>query len=86
MITRQEAIRRLEAVTKEITALQKALEEPWEQDATTTDTKAFLDKCTGWEDVRDTEEVIADIYAARTTSRVLRQIQSSIAPYRTAYR
>ena len=68
MITRQEAIRRLEAVTKEITALQKALEEPWEQDATTTDTKAFLDKCTGWEDVRDTEEVIADIYAARTTS------------------
>jgi len=68
VITRQEAIRRLEAVTREITALQRALEEEWDQDSAMTDTQAFLDKCTGWEDARGPEEVIADIYAARTTS------------------
>ena len=31
-------------------------------------TQIFLEKCGGWEDTRDTEEIIAEIYASRTMS------------------
>jgi len=31
-------------------------------------TRRFLDKCGGWQDDRSAEEIITDIYNARTTS------------------
>lgn len=31
-------------------------------------TQQFLEKCGGWRDTRSPEEIITDIYAARTTS------------------
>ena len=31
-------------------------------------TDVFLSKCGGWEDTRSPEEIIAEIYASRTTS------------------
>jgi hypothetical protein len=31
-------------------------------------TQIFLEKCGGWEDTRGAEEIIAEIYASRTTS------------------
>lgn len=68
MTTREEAVQRLENVTREIIELKKALEEGWEDEATITPTQAFLKKCEGWEDSRTPEEIIADIYAARTVS------------------
>ncbi len=68
MITREEAIQRLENVTREIIELKKALEGGWEDETTITPTQAFLKKCEGWEDTRTPEEIIADIYAARTVS------------------
>lgn len=69
MITREEAIQRLENVTREIIELKKALEEGWEEEETTINsTQVFLQKCVGWEDTRTPEEIIADIYAARTVS------------------
>jgi len=67
MITREEALRRLDAVANELAALRAALAEGWpemSEDATQT----FLAKCGGWEDARSPEEIIADIYAARTVS------------------
>lgn len=67
MITREEAIKRLENITREITELKKALEEE-SGAAMKNPTQAFLDKCGGWEDARSPEEIVADIYAARTTS------------------
>ena len=33
-----------------------------------TPTQRFLEKCGGWQDTRSPEEIIADIYASRTTS------------------
>ncbi len=33
-----------------------------------TSTQRFLKKCGGWEDTRNTEEIIAEIYTLRTTS------------------
>lgn len=68
MITREEAIRRLENVTREITELKEALEEGWAEAPAKDPTQAFLEKCGGWEDKRSPDEIVADIYAARTTS------------------
>ena len=68
MITREEAIRRLEEVTREIVELKEALEEGWAEAPTKDPTQAFLEKCEGWEDTRSPEEIVADIYAARTAS------------------
>lgn len=68
MITREEAIQRLENVTREILELRKALEEGWEEEPITNPTQVFLKKCGGWEDTRTPEEIIADIYAARAVS------------------
>jgi hypothetical protein len=68
MITREEAIRRLEDVAGEISEIKKALEKGWGEAAPKDPTQAFLEKCQGWEDTRSPEEIVADIYAARTTS------------------
>ena len=67
MITRAEAIQRLENVTREIIELKKALEEGWEE-FPTNPTQVFLKKCGGWEDSRTSEEIIADVYSTRTVS------------------
>ncbi len=66
MITREEALRRLDAVANELVALRAALAEGWIE--IIDPTQAFLAKCGGWEDTRSPEEIIADIYAARTAS------------------
>jgi len=68
MITREEAIRRLEDVAREIAELKEALEDGWSEAPVTDPTQAFLEKCGGWEDTRSPEEIVADIYAARTAS------------------
>lgn len=68
MITREEALRRLEAVANEIVALRTELAEGWIEMPGENATQAFLAKCGGWEDTRSPEEIIADIYAARTVS------------------
>jgi hypothetical protein len=68
MITREEALRRLEAVANEIVALRAELAEGWIETTVEDPTEAFLAKCGGWEDTRSPEEIIADIYAARTVS------------------
>jgi len=68
MITREEAIRRLEEVARKIVELKAALEEGWNEAPSQDPTHAFLEKCGGWEDTRSPEEIIADIYASRTIS------------------
>jgi hypothetical protein len=68
MITREEALRRLEAVADEIVALREALASGWAETSVEDPTKSFLAKCNGWEDTRSPEEIISDIYAARTAS------------------
>ena len=61
MITREEAIRRLEDVAGEINQIKKALEEGWNEAAAKDPTQSFLEKCIGWEDTRSPEEIVADI-------------------------
>jgi hypothetical protein len=68
MITREEALRRLAAVANELVALRAALAEGWTETPVADPTQAFLATCGGWEDTRSPEEIIADIYAARTAS------------------
>jgi hypothetical protein len=68
MITREEALRRLEAVANEIVALRDAVAEGWIETPAEVATQAFLAKCGGWEDKRSPEEIITDIYAARPVS------------------
>lgn len=68
MITREEAIRRLENVTREIIDLKKALEMGWDEESKINPTQVFLKKCGGWEDTRTPEEIIADVYSTRTVS------------------
>ena len=68
MITREEALRRLEAVANEIAALRADLAEGWIEASAEDATAVFLAKCGGWEDTRSPEEIIADIYATRTVS------------------
>lgn len=68
MITREEAIKRLEEVAREIDELKKSLEEGLNEAVVKDPTQTFLRKCGGWEDSRTPEEIIADIYAARTYS------------------
>jgi len=69
MMTREEALRRLEAVANELVALRAALAEEWTETLVEDPTQAFLAKCGGWEDTRSPEETIADIYAVRTVSQ-----------------
>jgi hypothetical protein len=68
MITREEALRRLDAVAHELVTLRAALAEGWAETSSDNPTQAFLAKCGGWEDTRSPEEIIAEIYAARTVS------------------
>jgi hypothetical protein len=68
MITREEALRILDAVAHELVALRAALAEGWTETPSAEPTQAFLAKCGGWEDTRSPEEIIAEIYAARTVS------------------
>ena len=68
MITREEALRRLAAVANELVALRAALAEGWTETPVADPTQAFLAKCGGWEDTRSPEEIITDIYGARTVS------------------
>jgi hypothetical protein len=68
MMTRDEALRRLDAVANELVALRAALADAWIEVPVEDPTQAFLAKCGGWEDTRSPEEVIAEIYAAHTVS------------------
>jgi hypothetical protein len=68
MITREEALQRLDAVANELVALRAALAEGWVERPVEDPTLVFLAKCGGWEDTRSPEEIIAEIYAARTVS------------------
>jgi hypothetical protein len=68
MISREEALRRLDAVAHELVALRAALAEGWTETPIENATQAFLAKCGGWEDTRGPEEIITEIYAARTVS------------------
>jgi hypothetical protein len=68
MITYQEVIRRLDVIAKEIRDLKQVVEQGWSAASTQDPTRAFLEKCGGWEDTRSVEEIIASIYTARTIS------------------
>jgi hypothetical protein len=68
-MTREEALRRLDAVANELVALRAALAEEWIEKSAEDPTQVFLAKCGGWEDTRSPEEIIAEIYAARTVSQ-----------------
>ena len=68
MITREEAIKRLQDVAGEIDSLKNALEEGLSETTSKDQTQAFLEKCSGWEDTRKPDEIVADIYTARTQS------------------
>ncbi len=68
MFTRDEAVKRLEDIEKEIQDLRKILQEEWGESASSDDTQQFLDKCGGWEDERPVDALIAEIYQARTAS------------------
>jgi hypothetical protein len=67
-MTREEALRRLDAVANELIALRAALADEWIKMPADDPTQAFLAKCGGWEDTRSPEEIIAEIYATRTVS------------------
>lgn len=61
-------LRRLEAVQQEIARLKSALQEDWSTSEEHDRTRSFLERCGGWEDDRAPEQVIAEIYALRTSS------------------
>jgi hypothetical protein len=65
MITREEALQRLDAVANELAALRADLAEGWTETPVADATQVFLGKCGGWEDTRSPEEIIAEVYAAR---------------------
>jgi len=48
MMTREEALRRLDAVANELVALRAALAEGWIERPVEDPTQAFLAKCGGW--------------------------------------
>jgi hypothetical protein len=68
MITRYEAIQRLEKVAKEIVELKEAFKEVWVEPTTKDRTQVFLEKCGGWEDSRTVEEIIEELHVARSES------------------
>ena len=67
-MTRNEAIQRLHEIAQEISEVTNVLEQGWGEVSGEDPTQAFLAKCGGWEDNRKPEEIIAEIYAARTAS------------------
>jgi hypothetical protein len=68
MITREEIIKRLDKLTIDIVELKVVFEEGWKEGVTKNSTRDFLEKFGGWEDTRNPEEIIADIYSARINS------------------
>jgi hypothetical protein len=68
MTTREEVIQRLEQTAEAIVSLKKTLENDLPEAPAVDPTQAFLEKCQGWEDSRSAEEIVAEIYAARTVS------------------
>lgn len=68
MITREEALQRLDVLASEIAALRAALAEGLVEASVEDPTQVFLAKCGGWQDTRSPEGIIAEIYAARTVS------------------
>ena len=68
MLTREDAVRRLDQITREIIELKQAFEQGWDEGPVADSTQAFLDKCGGWKDSRNPEEIIKDIHASRTSS------------------
>ncbi|MBM4031257.1 MAG: hypothetical protein FJ291_05665 [Planctomycetes bacterium] len=68
MITREQLIKRLQEIEAELAELRTALEQGWDEASPEDRTKAFLEKCGGWEDDRTAEEIIEDIYSSRTSS------------------
>ena len=68
LLTREDAIRRLDNLAREIVALREAFVEEWKEPSTGNDTQAFLKKCEGWEDERSPDEIVSQIYQARTIS------------------
>ena len=44
------------------------IEQGWTESVLKSPTQIFLEKCGGWEDTRTPEEIVAEIYAARTIS------------------
>jgi len=68
MLTKEEAIRRLSNIEREAAELKLEFEREWFDASGRTATEIFLEKCGGWEDDRTTEEIIAEIYSARTSS------------------
>ncbi len=49
LISREEAIRRLEDAAGEIIKLRKALEDGWNEAPSKDPTQTFLEKCRGWQ-------------------------------------
>ena len=74
MMTREEALRRLEAIAHEVVALRDALAKEWAEAPVTDPTHAFLAKCQGWEDTRSPEEIVAEI----------EDVSNLLIPYQTA--
>jgi len=68
MFTRNEAVKRLEDIEKEIQHLRRTLQEEWDEPTSPNETQHFLDKCSGWEDERPVDALIAEIYRARRAS------------------
>lgn len=68
MFSSDEAVKRLEDIEKEIQDLKKIIQDESGESASSDDTQLFLDKCGGWEDKRPVDELIAEIYQARTAS------------------
>ena len=66
VVTREEIIKRLEKLTIDIIELKTVVEEGWKEDIIKDSTGDFLEKCKGWKDTRNSEEIIADIYSSRT--------------------
>ena len=56
-------------MANELVAWRAALAEGWIERPVEDPTQVFLAKCGGWEDTRSPEEIIAEIYAARTVSQ-----------------
>ena len=68
LLTREEAIKRLDNLAREIVVLRDAFVDGWKEPSIGNDTQAFLKKCEGWEDERGPDEIISQIYQARTIS------------------
>ena len=68
MLSREEAVQRLQRIERELAELRRELGAQPPRADSRSPTEAFLEKCGGWEDTRSPEEVIAEIYASRTAS------------------